>query len=126
MTDEPSGSAETVLSPPSNGQPSPSPLDELFDALADWRRRCVLRCLQASDRPTALADVAAEVAARTSDSASAEVSEETVERVYASLYHVHVPKLADVGVVDYDRDRATVALTDDADRARPFLEAADA
>lgn len=30
------------------------------------------------------------------------------ERVVASLYHAHLPKLADAGVLDYDADRGTV------------------
>jgi hypothetical protein len=37
-----------------------------------------------------------------------------VEAVRRSLYHCHVPALADAGLVDFSPERRSVALADDA------------
>lgn len=97
-------------------------LDELFDALADQRRRTVLSCLGESEVPLALADVADEVASREHDGSMTDLSDEAVRQVYLSLYHAHVPKLADANLVEYDPVGDVVAL---AAHARPLGEQVD-
>ncbi len=87
--------------------------DALFDVLADTRRRFVLACLQGHANPMALGDVADELAAWERDAPLTEIPSEEVESTYAALYHVHVPKMADAGVVDYCRERDAVALAAD-------------
>lgn len=99
-------------------------LDVLFDALADRRRRRVLRCLREYRTPMALADLADEVAAREQELPVPEVPPGEAERVYASLSHAHLPKLADANVVEYDRERGSVALSENSERAEPLLECA--
>lgn len=84
-------------------------LDELFDALSNERRRRVVRYLNDRRAPIALADLAREVAAREEGVATDDVGPDEVERVHVSLYHVHVPKLADRGLVEYDPDRGLVS-----------------
>lgn len=49
--------------------------------------------------------------------AEGEESEEPVDReqakqVHCSLYHLHVPKLAEAGLVEYDEGERRVALAD--------------
>jgi len=82
----------------------------IYDCLARARRRCILRCLNDAEKPLALADLAAEVANR--ESQRSDVDPETVKDVYLSLYHVHIPKLADADLVQYDKDRRTVGLSE--------------
>jgi len=82
--------------------------DALFSALADGRRRFVIGALESCGGSLALADLAAEVADR-DEGTDASVSEH-VRRVEIELYHVHVPKLAAVGLVQFDRDRNVVWL----------------
>ena len=48
-----------------------------------------------------------------------------VMHIYMLLYHRHVQKLEDHGVVAYDQDRDIVTLTDLAEELAPFLELAD-
>lgn len=86
--------------------PSPS---TWCDLLADRRRRYALRVLSARGGALALSDLATEVAAREYGTRSVDASSNVVERVHASLYHDHVPRLADAGVVSHDQDRDTVA-----------------
>lgn len=86
--------------------------DELFDVLSNARRRFVIACLREHGAPMALADVAAELATWESTTPSAQIPEDRVTSRYIALHHVHVPKMADTGVIEYDRDSNTVALTD--------------
>lgn len=95
-------------------------MDTLFDLLADRRRRTVLERLCAVEGPLVLADVAGEVAARELN-ASAEVPAEPVDRIYATLYHSHVPRLVDEGVVAYDRDGDTIEALAPIEQFEEFL-----
>lgn len=83
---------------------------KLYDALANARRRQALRVLCESDAPLALADLAREVAAR--EESGTEASDEAIERVQISLYHVHLPKLEESGVVEFDPSQRTVSLAE--------------
>lgn len=86
----------------------------VFEALAHQRRRYIVNCL--GDEPLALADVAMEVAARETDTPLADQPTDVAQHVYISLYHHHVPKLEDAGIVQYDRDKKVVALADHKER----------
>ena len=101
--------------------PEPASLDAIFDALADSRRRYVLHRLDESDPPLALPDLAAEIAARENGAPIDDLPAEVVEAVYVSLYHAHVPKLADLNVVEYDPDRELVSLAEEEERFGPVL-----
>ena len=93
----------------------------LFRCLSHSRRRHVLDCLNESERPLALADLAEDVADRETDAPRAEIADEAVTDVHVALHHNHVPKLVDAGLVDYDRERNVVALTDDRPTERSSL-----
>lgn len=88
------------------------PLDSVFEALADQRRRYVLHCLAEYENPMAMADLATEVAVLENDTTSDGVEAEEVNCVYVSLYHIHVPKLEDTAIVRYDRAKNTVTLAE--------------
>lgn len=90
----------------------PLSTEDLFDALAPAERRRVLRCLSDSEFMMSLADLAAGAAALETDEDPAAVTDdEGPERAEIRLHHVHVPKLADAGLVDYDTRSKMVALT---------------
>lgn len=86
-------------------------VDAVFRAVGNHRRRQVLACLS-EQHPRVLPDLAADVAAR--EQSTADVASATVDRVRVSLYHVHLPTLADAGLVRYDRDEGSVALREEA------------
>ncbi len=94
------------------GEASPGERDELFQALADDRRQLALRCLAESDRPLALADLARMVASREPPESPTEPPHERTKSVYLSLYHRHVPRLADADLITYDRDHEMVGPGD--------------
>lgn len=76
------------------------------ELLAADRRRTTLDVLTSLTAPIDLMDLADRVAARELDLGC--VDEATVERVAISLHHTHLPKMADLGVIDYDPDSSRV------------------
>lgn len=86
--------------------------DELFDALANHRCRFVLHHLQDGDGPMSLATLGEYTAAWERDESPEDVAEEYVERVSASLYHAHLPKLREKNLVEFDRVEHVVSLAD--------------
>lgn len=74
-----------------------SDADDLMKVLANERRRQTLRALWDADGAVSLADIADEIARR--ERASAGDAPGDSERVQIALYHVHLPKLADAGLV---------------------------
>lgn len=109
MTDTTPG--ETTRLAPRRTQFSDPTVGELF---ANQRRRYLLRGLRHADRDVTLAELARKIAAWEIDRSVADVSNAAVERVHLSLYHNHVPRLADAGLVEYDREASAVSLAGDA------------
>lgn len=100
-------------------------VDTMFAVLADQRRRYVLSLLRTHDGMVSLADLADEIVIREHGTRLPEIPTNEVRRIYLSLYHVHVPKLVDAGVVLYDQDRDLVATTAVASRLYPYLDRCD-
>lgn len=92
-------------------------LDTIFEVLVAERRRNALYVLYRHAGPISLADLADEVAA---------LEGATTERVAASLHHLHLPKLVESGVADYDVEEGRVRLTDHSDRFGEYLTSAAA
>lgn len=84
----------------------------VYDALADERRRYVLQLLDEAEAPLTLDDVATEVVRWERETEDGSVDAAAVTRVHTSLYHVHVPKLVDAGIVRYTGTEDRVELTD--------------
>ena len=83
---------------------------ERFELLAHDRRRELLQLLPEVDTPVDLDDLARELVAREQGVPISEIEGERVRRCRIALYHHHLPKLADAGVVTFDADHRTVAL----------------
>lgn len=86
-------------------------LDDVFGAFAHRYRRDTLLVLAEHDTSLTLVDLANEIARREQDMSVDEISEETIETVHLSLFHRHVPKLAEAGLVEYDQGTNFVELT---------------
>lgn len=67
--------------------------------LAAERRRLAVDLLAKRDSAIELEDLAAGIAAREE---GLDVDEETVRRVATALHHVHLPRMAESDVLDYD------------------------
>ena len=85
--------------------------DVAFRLLSHVYRRALLECLDRYDVSLSLADAAAEVARECKGKPARHISDDEIKKIYLSLHHSHVPKLAAENAVTYDRDRKSVTLT---------------
>lgn len=88
-------------------------LDHVYTTLSHSRRRylCYLLLEEAEWSLTALAET---IAAWEQDLPEQAVTDQQRHNVYASLYHVHVPKLVEQGVVSFDEATETVTPAENA------------
>ncbi|MDS0281051.1 DUF7344 domain-containing protein [Haloarcula onubensis] len=102
----PRGEQWRGMTPLDRGLTTPM-IDDVFEALSDWRRRAVCRYLATSeDTGVDVETLAAAVAARgrASEVTDADTSVEAVER---ALVETHLPELDRIGLLDFDeRSRA--------------------
>lgn len=96
-------------------------LDAVFSILDTRRRRTTLAVLADHRKTLSLADLADEVAVREHDTRITNLSPTVVDEISSSLYHDHVPVLADADLVAYDRERDLVTATGRLDELEPFL-----
>ncbi|GAB7092495.1 hypothetical protein JCM18237_27660 [Halorubrum luteum] len=100
--------------------------DEIFELLANPRRRFVLLALREDGQGIALTDIADSMAGASREVTLSELTPSDRKNAYVSLYQTHVPYLVDAGVVTYSSDSGVVTLTDGADVLFPYLELAEA
>lgn len=98
---------------PPNGDATISPTT-IFDLLSHSRRRLALYSLVRTVGALELDDLAERIAIAESD-------RESDDRIATSLAHVHLPKLAEAGVVGYDPDNRTVEALAPVDALCPYL-----
>ncbi|RZH66306.1 DUF7344 domain-containing protein [Natrinema altunense] len=84
-------------------------LDGAFALLADQRRRLLLAVMWTYGEELTLPDAAEEVAVRETGRKVTNIPAERVREVYLSLYHDHLPRLVDAGLLEYDQERDLVA-----------------
>lgn len=119
----------------SSSPPTPSPdepdfdvpplsQDNVFDALSSKRSRYVLVALREADDPLDLRELVDTVASWEMDKPIDLVSEEHCKRVFTSLRHSQLPKLAMMGLVEYDEDESVVARGRYAEQADAYLDIA--
>lgn len=97
--------------------------DEVFEMLSNQRRRWVLHYLkqQGEDRVD-LRTLVDSVSSWEYETPAAELPWKKRKRVYTSLRQSHLPRLDESGVIEYDRNRGEVALTDEARKLQLYLE----
>ncbi|EMA64900.1 DUF7344 domain-containing protein [Halorubrum kocurii] len=94
---------------------------QLFDLLKNRRRRSVTRFLYENDGNAVLSDLAEHIAAEENDITVQQLSSTERKRVYIALYQCHLPKMASLGVIDYDKNRGTVELRASASRLLQYI-----
>ncbi|MFC4989373.1 MULTISPECIES: DUF7344 domain-containing protein [Saliphagus] len=95
--------------------------DVIFDLLKNRRRRQVLAYLQEADETITLSELAEEIAAWENDIEVRELKSDQRKRVYVALYQTHLPKMDDAGVIDYNKDRGLITLSENADSLQEYL-----
>lgn len=100
-------------------------LDLLFEVLKNSRRREVIRYLREEGEQTTLSDVAEHIAALENDTDVRSLTSSQRKRVYVGLYQCHLPKMADMGVVEFDQNRGTLELGPNAEQLYEYLDDED-
>jgi DNA-binding transcriptional ArsR family regulator len=86
-------------------------LETVLDVCSHKHRRIVLAALTNRERPISIDDLTDEIIKHNHHAPPTEAGDETVTQVQVSLYHVHLPKLAEAGFIQYDRERQVVEST---------------
>jgi len=98
------------------------PLDQIFEILKNSRRRETLQYLCDNNGNGTLSDVAEHIAALENDTTVQAISSTQRKRVYVGLYQCHLPKMDDMGVIEFDKNRGTIELAPAAEQLFPYLE----
>jgi hypothetical protein len=104
-------------------------MDDLFEGLRRAPRRRVLLALLDRERVESTGwrrGGAATADGWLSSGSGGRIGDAGVDPVAVMLHHVHLPRLDDLGFVDYDPDAGVVARGERYDEVRPLLELLEA
>jgi hypothetical protein len=104
-------SAEPTVEEAGDADVPPS-RDDVFDVLANRRRRYALHYLRRQGEPVALSDLAEVIAAWETGKAAVDLSSKERKRIYTALQQFHLPKMDEKGLLVYDRHRGVVSLAE--------------
>lgn len=107
MTDDTGGIGVSAIN-----KSSPLSINETFEILKNDRRRMVLSYLRTNDGAATLKELADYVTAEENNVDISSITSSQRKRVYVGLYQFHLPKMSDMNIIEYDKNRGTVSLTD--------------
>lgn len=84
-----------------------------FEILGNARRRRILYYLAETEGEAPLSELAANIAADEQDVPRSEVTNSQRRLVFIPLYQMHIPRLEEAGIVQYDSETGTVRLTNE-------------
>lgn len=85
--------------------------DEVFEMLANQRRRFAVHLLKREEQSLTIGRMAEQIAAWENDVDAAEITGSERKRVYTALQQSHLPKMDRAGIVEYDKNRGTIEPT---------------
>jgi hypothetical protein len=95
--------------------------DDVFELLSNQRRRMVLYYLRQSGGSIGMKELAGQIAAMENEIPSGDLTSQQRKRVYVSLYQTHLPKMAEMNTIEYDKEEGIVSLTDQTDEIDSYL-----
>ena len=96
--------------------------DHVYAAVGHSRRRYLCYALFGKTE-WSLTELATKTAALEQDVPEHEIQETQREQMYISLYHTHVPKLAEAGVLEFDENAEMIRADRNIDQVLTVLEA---
>jgi hypothetical protein len=87
---------------------APVQIDQVFEILKNARRRAVLRYMRTVGEDVRLGELAEQIAAWECDKDVSQITSSERKRVYVGLYQSHLPKMADVGAISYNKPRGKI------------------
>lgn len=97
-------------------------LDEVFEALGHSLRRYLVSTLVNGGNEATLSELSTKIASWELDKSENEVTDAERESIYISLYHSHIPKLADLGVLDYEEEGDIIVQAKNTEQVQAVLE----
>lgn len=101
-------------------------LDSAFTALSHPRRIYLIHLLVNGTSGVTLPELSAEIASRELDKPLEEVTVGERKRIHLSLYHSHLPKLADLDVIEYDDREEAVVRPKNVSQVKAVLDGTNA
>jgi len=98
----PRGEQWRGMTPQNRGLTAPM-IDDVFEALSDWRRRAVCQYLVTCEDTGVEVETLAAAVARRGQASKVSGSETTVEAVERELVETHLPALDRIGLLDFDQ-----------------------
>jgi hypothetical protein len=86
----------------------------------------VLRYLNGTDDPVSLSELADQIAAWENGKSIRQITSSERKRVYVGLYQCHLPKMAGMGIISFNKPRGVVERNESADWFEPYLQSDDA
>lgn len=93
---------------------------QIHDILRNDRRRLAIKCLRERGGRLSVRELSEQVAAR--ETGESPAPRDKRRSVYVSLHQTHLPKLDELGIVEYDTDEKEVALRDRATEITTYME----
>lgn len=113
---------ETVVETAPDPTDAHMEFDVLFDLLKNERRRESIAYLKEHDGHSTISELSEHIAAKENDLPLEAINSRQRKRVYIGLYQCHLPRMADAGVVTFDKNRGDVALTGLVTLLDPYLK----
>lgn len=96
--------------------------DDRFDLLSNHRRRYTLHYIKHNGEQATLGELSDQIAAWENEIGIEEVGYDERKRVYTSLQQVHLPRMDEAGVVEFDDREGTVEIGPAAEDLDVYLE----
>jgi hypothetical protein len=114
-TTENGGTAET-------GHASDLSYDDCFDLLSNHRRRYTLHYIQQNGEEATIGELSDQIAAWENETEVDEVSYDQRKRVYTSLQQVHLPRMEETDIINFDDREGTIEVGETAENLDIYLE----
>lgn len=122
QSDDPSDGSSPFTDSIATDQNSPGDLDSLFACLANHRRRLLLEGISKTSGPVVVEELVQHIVER-EDVATADTdSSDQLVEITISLFHNHLPKMREAGVIDVDHETNTVQEGNRFETAKSLLE----
>ncbi|WP_435180333.1 DUF7344 domain-containing protein [Halorussus sp. AFM4] len=112
---------EQTRSPDQSDADEPS-RDDIYEIVSNQRRRHVVHYLRQQDRPVELRELSTHLAAWENEEPPAAITHDQRRRVYTALRQSHLPKMDELGVVDFEADRGVVRPTEGMEDVELYLD----
>jgi len=98
-------------------------LDTVLDVCEHKHRRIVLAALADEQESVSITDLTDAIVEHNHHTSPSEAADETITRIRAGLHHVHLPRLAEAGFLEYNPERQVVEPTSQVEREGSHLSA---